>query len=610
MNRLFLIFPVLACGVAAAENEDPFRTFFVTRSMTHEQLLPYLEAAKPEIVQIGQYGAMFHGYADDEKSKGTPMQLPIRGERAVLEFQRDLNRKIRDLGLKVVGHFRLVKAYGNWEEKTGFIDYYENRWPEDLLGPKPHDDLIELLQRNSKGEPVGISRYGQGQIAFCLSSPFARQMFKQMLKVAVDHGVDGVITTYNYHLGCSCPHCRESFDAWLDQRDLEFEYEEIPARISGHPDPAEATELDWVAMRWAAENFKKNFDDIFINYGRELKPELIVAQWNHLSNVSAGEERMFLPIEQWGIGENYFWESGGARFAPKNLDLANRQAGDAWLSQLVMHELGGGKPVIMGNYDGLRLEASMAQGFANDGPGMGRYMRFEDPHGFEVLERYTNFMHRNRHLYDGAEPVRPIGLILPRQALWEGKVEAFDEFRAIGQALLEAQIPLDIIADENISGERLRNCAKLFVPESAVLTEAQNALLDGAIRGGIEDLDQLVEEARSWDPIQVSAPWTTRFNAFSIDRDRVILHFVNFNRDEGETREERGAKPENERPIPEDDIEVRWLFPRGLKSVKLYTPETKAPVELPFSEDGTLSLTIPEIRVYGVVEIEVEPESR
>ena len=47
----------------------------------------------------------------------------------------------------------------------------------------------------------------------------------------------------------------------------------------------------------------------------------------------------------------------------------------------------------MGKYEPTRLAVSMAEGYATGGLGMGRYMRFEDPAGFGVLARYTNFMH-------------------------------------------------------------------------------------------------------------------------------------------------------------------------------------------------------------------------
>ena len=595
---------LLLASVASAD--DP-RTLFVTRSMAHEQLLPYIEAARPEIVQIGQYGAMFHGYADDEKSKGTPMKLPFHGEKKVLAFQRDLNAKIHDLGLKAVGHFRLVKAYGSWEERTGFVDYYNNRWPEDILGPKPHADLRELLQRDAAGEPVQVSRYGQGQIAFCLSSPHARQMFKQMLKVAVDHGVDGVITTFNYHFNCSCPHCQSSFRSWLDERDLKFEFETIPARIGGSPDPAEATELDWVAMRWAAENFKKNYDDVFIDYGRSLEPDLLVAQWNHMSHVSKSEERMFLPIEQWGKGESYFWESGGASFVGEKLNLKEGMAGDAWLSCLVIRELGGGTPFVMGKYDGLRMAASMAEGYATGGLGMGRYMRFEQEEGFEKLVQYTKFRHEHEALYAEATPLADVALVLPRQTLWRGQPGAMDDFRDFGQELLNEQLLVDVVADELLSAERLKNARVLILPYSTKLSDEEAVIVE-AFEGQVLRRDDgvSVEQARDASAIKIDAPWTVRAAAYRQDTNRVILHLVNYNRDEGETKEERGKMPKNERPIAVEDVVVR--LEEKPRRVRIYQPEVQEALEIPVEADGDgTRFTIPNVLVYGVVEIELSP---
>jgi len=478
-------------GLAQDRAKPSFRTFFVTRSMASDRLFPYLDTAKPELVQIGQYGAMFHGYADNEKSTGTPMQLPFSGERKVLDFQRDLNVKLHERGHQVVGHFRLIKVMGNWEERTGFVDYYDNRWPEDLLGPKPHPDLAELLARDSKGTPIPLSRYGKGQLGFCLSSPHARQMFKQMLKVAVDHGVDGVITTYNYRYDCVCPYCHDEFKTWLWQNqsadeireklgieDLEaHQFESIPAKITGYPidpeDPEATTELDWLAMRWGAEHFKQAWDEIFIDYGRSLKKDLIVARWDHLSQVSLKEERNFVPLDQWGKGEDYFWYSGGASFVGKKLNLAEGMAGDAWLSSLYVRELGGGKPFVMGKYDAIRMEASMAEGFATGGLGMGRYMKFEDPHAFEKLVQYTNFRHKHRDLYDGGLPFADVALVLPRQSVWNRRPDALDEFRALGQALVERQVLLDVLVDERITPECLSKYPAVILPKTVSLSGRQ-----------------------------------------------------------------------------------------------------------------------------------------
>ncbi len=415
-----LLIVLLGHRTACSQDQKPLRTFFVTRSLTHEKLLPFLKTARPQVVQIGNYGAMFHGYADDQKSTGWPMQLPVAGERAALEYQRKLNAEVHRVGLTVVGHFRLVKVMGNWKEQTGFVEYYNHRWPAELLGPKPHPKLKELLQRDANGEPIQLGRYNQSQLALCLSSPHARKMLKQMLKVAIDQGIDGVNTTYNYRFGCACPHCQSAFKSWLKTQPTpeelnaklgiqnldEHTFKNLPAKIGGYPDPATATELDWLAMRWGAEHFKEKFDEIFLDYGRSLKKDLLIAQWDHLSHVSQSEERMFLPISKFGRGEDYFWYSGGAAFVGKNLNLKEGKAGDAWLSCLYVRELTGGKPFVIGKYDHTRLAVSMAEGYATGGMGMGRYMRFEEPAGFEVLARYTNFMHRHRDILRWREALR------------------------------------------------------------------------------------------------------------------------------------------------------------------------------------------------------------
>lgn len=658
---LFIIvvsfFADLAAGGEDAGNSNsrpalPCRTLFVTRSLGHDQLLRYLETARPEIVQIGNYGAMFHGYADNPKSMKTPMMLPVSGERAALRFQKQLNTKVHNLGLKVVGHFRLVKVMADWEEQSGFVDYYNNRWPVDLLGPKPHPELIELLQRDADGIPIQLSRYENAQLALCLSSPHARQMLKQMLKCAVDHGIDGVITTYNYRQSCACPYCQAEFRKWLDTKLTpeqlserlqvkstdQLDLRSIPVQIPGYPDVEAATELDWLAMQWGTGHFKKMYDDVFLDYGRTLRKDLLVAQWNHLSHVSIKEERMFLPRTEWGRGEDYFWYSGGASFVGKNLNLSEHKAGDAWLSCLYVRELSGGRPFVMGKYDGIRLAASMAEGYATGGLGMGRYMRFENPTGFEVLARYTNFMHRHRQLYDGARPFADAALVLPRQSVWNRQPESLDEFRTLGQALVERQVLLDVIADEALSLERLSGYPAVILPRVRSLSDSQlkairdyagagglvlvrgefathdeagrsrqNALSPAAVRieGETETAaESIVARLAKLGTSRIEAPWTVRATAYA-QPDRLVLHLVNYNRDETPDRQLTG--PELERPKPVLETPVRLRLPAGrlAESVTLFGPDRSAPVRIPFQQrDGQAVFRVPEFLVYAVVSVD------
>lgn len=644
-------FAWLATGEDRVENSEPLstrphRTLFVTRSLAHDALLPYLATARPEIVQIGNYGAMFHGYADNPRSMKTPMMLPVSGERAALQFQKQLNGKVHDLGLKVVGHFRLVKVMADWKEQSGFVDYYNNRWPEDLLGPKPHPNLIELLQRDAAGNPIQLSRYDNAQLALCLSSPHARQMLKQMLKCAVDQGIDGVITTYNYRQSCACSYCQIGFRKWLAERLPPervrgvLKNNSIPVQIPGYPGE-DATELDWLAMRWGAEHFKAMFDDVFLKYGRSLREDLLVAQWNHLSHVSIKEERMFLPGPLWGRGEDYFWYSGGASFVGKNLNLSEQKAGDAWLSCLYVRERSGGRPFVMGKYDRIRLAASMAEGYAMGGLGMGRYMRFENATGFEVLTRYTNFMHRHRHLYDRVRPYADAALVLPGQSVWNGDPESLDEFRSLGQALVERQVLIDVVADEAMSRQRLSRYRAVILPRVNSLSNSQlKAMLDYAASGGLvlvrgelathdetgrprpkgarpdvvtvggdtsAAADEIVTRLANLGASRIEAPWTLRATAYA-QPNRLILHLVNYDRDETPDRQRKGPELERPKPVLKTPVRIRVPDGRQAESVTLFGPDRKAPVWIAFQQNKAhVSFRVPEFLVYAVVSLELAP---
>ncbi len=651
---------IVAAGddASAKASGRALRTLFVTRSLNHERLIPYLEEARPSIVQVGNYGAMFHGYADHEKSTGWPMMLPVRGERAALEFQRKLNAQIHELGLKAVGHFRLVKVMGHWDEQSGFVEYYNRNWPTDLLGPKPHAEVVELLQRGPDGKPIQLGRYNQSQLALCLSSPHTRQMLKQMLKVAVEQGLDGVNTNFNYHFGCVCPYCQQAFKTWLRKNrsprqlraDLGIDsvdaleqhvFPAIPGRIPGYPDAESSTELDWLAARWAAEHFKQMFDEIFVDYGRSLKEDLIIAQWNHLGHVGIAEERAFLPLDMWGRDEDYFWYSGGASFVGKNLNLAEGKAGDAWLSCLYVRELSAGKPFVMGKYDRSRMAVSMAEGFANGGLGMGRYMRFEDPVGFKVLARYTKFANRHAGLLDSSTPLADVALVLPRQSVLHRRPESLQVFRHLGQALVERQVLLDVLADEKITSQRLAQYQAVILPHVVSLSNKQlTAIRDYADGGGqllihgefasVDDrghdrpaadvsaavriiaktpndaATEIQKRLLKGGATSIESPWTVRVAAYQ-HADQIVLHLVNYDREEGAPEDNRTG-PSSERPRAVGEIPVNLRLPDGYKAheIRLYAPDGRQSAVVGFREEaGRVKFTISHLRVYGVCAVKL-----
>ena len=105
---LALLTPSLGLIAAGKSGRHPdlpkpdfhFNTFLVSwGGTTSPEFGKFLDAARPEIVQVGFYGPLFHGFADQPKSTGYPMQLPVSGQREALAAQRKVNEQVHALGL-------------------------------------------------------------------------------------------------------------------------------------------------------------------------------------------------------------------------------------------------------------------------------------------------------------------------------------------------------------------------------------------------------------------------------------------------------------------------------------------------------------------------------
>lgn len=651
---LALLGPAILAPASGAAGRHPdlpdpgfdFHSFFVTWGNTRSAAFTnFLREARPEIVQAGFYGPMFHGYADNPKATGYPMQLDVGGQRAALDYQRALNATIHRSGARVVGHFQFVNAIADTNRWDDFLDFYQNRWPDDLLGPRPHPDVRELLQRDARGR-VLMSRHYVDYVGLCWSSPHARETLKRMLKLAVDCGVDGVMVNYNYRWACACPYCQADFKQYLAEQFPPSElasrfgitnlaattFERIAAEIPGYP-ATNAAAIDWEAMRWGARAFKQRFDEVFLEYGRSLKPSLIVATWDHLGDMSISEERAFTPIDLWGRGENYFWYSGG--YGPT--DLKAHKAADAWLQCLYIRELSGGKPFMMGKYENVRMRSSIGEGLATGGAGMGLSMAFATPEGFRACADYLRFPQRNAGLYAPSDALADVALVFPRQSIQSGERSAADAFRAAGRALIDAHVLTEVVVDERLTPERLASRRAVVLPGVTVLSDGQAAALAGFAAGGGRVLavggqpwrkpdgsrlptdaigsatavgstnaEAVIESLDAGEGIGrtlIDAPWTLRVCGFA-EPGRRLLHFVNFNRDEIAAKALKG--PAAECPLPAEGVRVRLVVPPGetVRRVRAYSPDRAGPARIAFRQAaGAVEFVVPRIDVYEVVEI-------
>src|SRR5690606_4802559 len=166
--------------------------------------------------------------------------------------------------------------------------------------------------------------------------------------------------------------------------------------------PEESTPLRREMLRWSQIANKQAFDDVFIQYGRSLRPDLRVAQWNHLSFFSqiSGDERCMLPAQLWGRGEDYLWYSSGA--AACSTDLQEGILGEITLQARYIRGAFDDKPFTIGKYESTRTRSAIAELAANGGAPMGFYTRFRDPEARAEIARYYQFMKRYDGLYNAS----------------------------------------------------------------------------------------------------------------------------------------------------------------------------------------------------------------
>ena len=143
-----------------------------------------------------------------------------------------------------------------------------------------------------------------------------------MLSRAVEVGVDGINLHHNFESLCACVYCRQYLTAWLGGRfdDGELtdlfgtadlgELEAVTPREGIPPELKQRYALE--LQRAAHHRRKEAFDEIFIEHGRRLKPDLLLGQWYHKYDFGPSDERSLLPSDLWAREEDFIWYSQGA----------------------------------------------------------------------------------------------------------------------------------------------------------------------------------------------------------------------------------------------------------------------------------------------------------
>ena len=582
----------------------------------HPEYLPFIEAAQPEVVQVGFYGAHFWSLAPTKFGKGYPAHFPKQGLVEQGNWFRDLNAKIHQHNAKVIGHFNMTMLVGDPDGPngpTGFFHFYRNLWDEKLLGPKPVADPVELLEKDASGQPIVNRSYrigGMSEHWASLANPHWRTVLKAWVKFAIAQGVDGLIANYFYRHNDLSPSSQDAFKKYLSNRFTptqlreRFGIAELQSHqfdeIVGWHNPAKSSPLRREMLRFSQILCKEAFDEVFIDFGRSIKPNLIVAQWNHLGDFSqiSGDERCMLPTDLWGHGEDYLWYStgGSANFT----DLEAGQLGEGTLQARYIQGAFGGRPFTLGKYEGTRIRTAIAELVANGGAGMGFYTRFTDPFAKAEIIRYYQFLKKYDAVYRHNQPMSEAVLIFPRTQVHQGNVAAVEQFKQMGKLLLDQHILFNVVPDTLLTSADRNKYRHIFSADLGTPTDPNTP---PNWRTKIEQRLATATNLSSFD-----APPTVRISASRPTAGKEItLHLVNYRRIEPTKKRSPGGGIHDEKPLPTDPILAKLLLQQPVAKVEFLTPESPTPTPLKRDhQQDRLHLTIPSFLVYAIVRIHLK----
>jgi len=560
--------------------------------------LAFVDEAQPEVVQAGFYGVDFWALAHVPKAVKGPTAATHYADgdlKASGQYLEALNRELHKRGIKVIGHIDTTYHVtglidGPNGPREGFFHFYNELWDEKELGPKPVRDPLELIQRKADGSPYSIKLDGFSPWPIyhgCLNNPDWRKVMKAFVKRGIERGVDGFVINYFYTNGCMCRQCVRGFKDHLRERypaaelRKQFGIEDLEkhqfAEINGWYKANEMTPLRLEGQRFSDISRKKAFDDIFIAYGRSLKPGLILAQWLHsYQPLPRNDERFMLPPDLWAKGEDYLWYCVG-----KN---------EPTLQMRYMRGAGGDRPFSVCHYENVKIRASMAELAANGGAPMTRYANFNDPESRQELLRFFRFMKRHNEVYNASVMAGEAVLLYPRSQLHQGRfTDAITAFQTVGNRLLDDHVLFDVLPDDMATPERLARYSRVFTVSS--LPEM-----------GSENYSNLS---------RFEAPPTVRVSASNPPNGGVWdIHFVNYSRQEPGAKAKKTGFIADENPIAVSGVKADLAVPPGFSVTKVewITPESPDPSSPAIEKvSNRVRFSAPEFLVYAVARIHLAP---
>jgi hypothetical protein len=474
-----------------------------------EEVVEHVIRGKVQVVQIGNFGPDFYSLADDSQVDRFTVGMPLVGIENNLDYAADLIPKIQSAGARVVGQLSSTLHYGDHRIGYGlFGDLWARIWTPDLLGESPIENVMyatsteasgRLLRKNIKERPY-FSYRG------CVSNPNWLNILKSMVRKGVDIGLDGFNTTHNYEGFCGCSFCADMIRAHMQANfcdsDLDQLFDGAYGEIADLRKPSgnvseSLTNRYMVALEEAAALRRKQaFDSVFIEYGRSLRSDLLVAQWYHKYGMRVNDERSALPAHLWGRGEDYIWYSQGPNRWGSSIDQG--YLADMGINARHMHAAGGGRPFVINKYDYRRWRVWAGEAAAHGGASpcyhggpprleLEETKRIAPEDYYGPIVRIQRFLAEYDSLFYPACPISQIGLVYPRRSERLGERDYLDALKRIAEWLEDAHILYDILFDDQLS-ERAGEFSTLILPNIRRLSESE---VD-AIKRHVDDGGKLV----------------------------------------------------------------------------------------------------------------------
>ncbi|MBI2504686.1 MAG: hypothetical protein HYW07_15810 [Candidatus Latescibacteria bacterium] len=441
----------------------------------HLDLVEHTRRARLQVLQIGDFGPMFYGLADDPHVDRHWVAMPLVGVRENLAYVAELFPRLHEAGARIVAQLSLSWNYGDHETRKGLWSSWENIWTPDLLGPAPCASPGEAMEQVAGGAlrswPIPDRPYRT--YSGCCCNPHWRAMLQAMVHQALSLGVDGFMAHHNFTSFCRCSYCRARILPVLGEKfsDAELktlygsadlaQVEDLLAPLATCPAP--------LRQRWDLEvqrdvhlRRKELFDELFLDFARARKPDLLLSQWYHKYDFGPNDERSLLPTPLWARDEDYIWYSQGGHKGRSA--IAKGYLADMGLPSRFTHAAGNGRPFIINKYDSRRLRLSIAEAAAHGGASLAYHLPEISEAGigrdeyYGPIIRYHRFLAERDALYHPARPYSQLALVYPRRAELEAEAESLDALKRLGRLLEDDH-------GWNPTWRRGENCSSPEIPE-------------------------------------------------------------------------------------------------------------------------------------------------